>query len=64
MKSSKSWKSSKPQRKRREAADTVEAEEGIVAIAVVDGVLVDAVAEEGEGAARRRRGRGELYAFT
>jgi hypothetical protein len=42
----------------------VEAEEGIVAIAVADGVLVDAVAEEGEGAARRRRGRGELYAFT
>jgi len=67
MKSSTSSKSNKPQRKRSEAADTVEAGAEIAAIVVAVGVKAVVVGEE-EAAARPRREleleRGNLYAFT
>jgi hypothetical protein len=55
MKSSKSSKSNKPQRKRSAAADTVEAEAEIAAIVVAAGDKVVVVGEEEVGARHHRQ---------
>ena len=65
MRSSKSSKSNKPQRKRSAAADTVEAGVETAATVVAAGDKAVVVGEEEVGARHRREsGARDLYAFT